>query len=93
MDSFEYTVTDGEGNTDIATVRVTVTAGTRPPQSVNLIRGNPGDDRLMGTPENDLIISFGGDDIIDSMSADDIVTAHRNRDGLLRRAREPLFMV
>ncbi|MBO1346330.1 MAG: cadherin-like domain-containing protein [Hormoscilla sp. GUM202] len=82
MDSFEYTVTDGEGNTDIATVRVTVTAGIRPPQEVNLIRGNSADDRLIGTQTADIIISFGGDDTIDSMSGDDIIFAGPGTDNL-----------
>ncbi len=53
-----------------------------PPEFVNLIRGNPGDDMLMGTPENDLIISFGGDDTIDSMSGDDIIFAGPGADSL-----------
>lgn len=82
MDSFEYTVTDGEGNTDSATVSVTVTAGPPPPQFVNLIQGNPGDDVLMGTPDKDLILSFGGDDIINSMSGDDIIFAGPGADNL-----------
>ncbi|MGK7902291.1 MAG: DUF6851 domain-containing protein [Hormoscilla sp.] len=53
-----------------------------PPQSVNLIRGNPGDDMLMGTPDKDLIISFGGDDRINSMSGDDIIFAGPGADNL-----------
>jgi len=53
-----------------------------PPQLVNLIRGNPGDDMLMGTPDKDLIISFGGKDRINSMSGDDIIFAGPGADNL-----------
>jgi len=82
IDSFEYTVANEEGNTDTATVSVTVTADPPPPQLVNLIRGNPGDDMLMGTQTADLIISFGGDDRINGMSGDDIIFAGAGADNV-----------
>ena len=58
-DSFVYTVSDGNGSTDTATVTITidgVTDGTGP----NIIQGTSGSDNLIGTTGDDIILSEGG---------------------------------
>ncbi|AFY45959.1 VCBS repeat-containing protein [Nostoc sp. PCC 7524] len=55
--SFDYTVSDGFGGTDIGTVTVTVQS--------NRIIGTPGNNNLTGTASNDLIEGLEGNDTLD----------------------------
>lgn len=59
VDSFVYTVSDGNGSTDTATVSITidgVSDGTGP----NVVQGTTASDNLIGTDEDDMILSEGG---------------------------------
>jgi hypothetical protein len=58
-DSFDYTVLDGKGGTDLGTVSFTVNLD--PSQS---IVGTNGDDTLTGTNGNDEIFGLGGNDVL-----------------------------
>jgi Ca2+-binding RTX toxin-like protein len=62
-DSFTYTVSDGKGGTDTATVNVTVTAVIVSGPTCTII-GTPGNDVLIGTNHDDVICGLGGDDRI-----------------------------
>jgi len=55
IDNFAYTVADGNGGVDTATVIVSVG---------NAIEGGPGDDVLQGTNGPDIIFGYAGDDTI-----------------------------
>lgn len=55
LDNFDYTVADGNGGVDTATVIVSVG---------NAIEGGPGDDVLQGTNGPDIIFGYAGDDTI-----------------------------
>ena len=59
VDSFTYTVYDGNGGTDTGTVTVTVTASG----GVTL-NGGAGDDTLIGGPGDDTLNGFGGNDTL-----------------------------
>ena len=59
-DRFDYTVSDGAGGTDTATVSVSV---EEPPRNLPQI-GTAGDDTLMGTDGDDFIIGGGGTDTV-----------------------------
>ena len=61
-DSFTYTISDGNGGTDIGTVNVTVGSG---------IMGTSGDDTLNGTSGVDLMFGLGGNDTLQAQGADD----------------------
>ncbi|MFY0632808.1 MAG: Hint domain-containing protein [Vannielia sp.] len=76
--TFEYTVSDGQGGTDTATVTVTLRDG--------IVEGTAGNDYIdqdyTGDPEGDVVDGgdniFGGgpdDDIIDAGAGDDVVKA------------------
>ncbi len=58
-DSFTYTIADGQGGSDTATVTVHVDG------RVDIIRGTEFEDSLIGTDGDDLIYALAGDDIID----------------------------
>ncbi|MCH9052990.1 MAG: cadherin-like domain-containing protein [Proteobacteria bacterium] len=62
LDSFTYSVADGNGGGDTGAVTVTV---------ANLIEGGPGDDTLNGTKGEDTIFGYGGDDTISGRNGDD----------------------
>ena len=58
IDTFSYTVGDGNGGTDSATVSIAVSGVAEP--VLNLIEGTGGQDALVGTESDDLIVSGGG---------------------------------
>jgi len=58
-DSFIYSISDGNGGTDSATVNVTVTGTTPTP-----IRGTAGNDNLTGTDGNDTLVGSRGNDTL-----------------------------
>ncbi len=58
-DRFEYTVSDGDGGTNTATVTITVN-GVDDDLGPNQIEGTAGSDNLVGTDDADAIRSLGG---------------------------------
>lgn len=58
-DSFGYTVSDGSGGTDAATVTITI-EGVEDAPELNTVMGTEGRDILIGSEEDDLILSLGG---------------------------------
>ena len=71
-DTFSYTISDGNGGTDTATVTTTVTGQTDGDQN---ILGMVGDDLLFGTDGNDFLTGGAGDDLFvfaDGAGADTI---------------------
>ena len=83
QDSFEYTIDDGNGGTETATVQVTVTSpiGTLP-EPITVIRGTPSDDSLTGTEENNVILGFQGNDFLNGVSGDNVLFAGEGADTL-----------
>ena len=75
-DSFEYTVSDGHGGFDTATVDFTVSMpdptieGT---DSCNILLGTSGDDVIFGLGGNDLLMGRGGDDMLFGGDGNDIL--------------------
>ena len=63
-DSFEYTISDGNGGTDTAIVTVTID-GVDDVGGPLIIDGTPGFDRLMGTAADEIFRSQGG--VVDQM--------------------------
>ena len=79
VDSFTYTVDDGNGGSSTATVNVTVLAGT-------LILGTPGNDDLTGTLQGDLIQGLGGNDSLIGGAGDDTLEGGDGIDNLQGQA-------
>ena len=75
-DTFNYTVSDGNGGTDTATVKVTVDPVIDPLPSGDAectITGTNGDDVIPGSPGNDVICGLGGNDEIDGGQGNDVI--------------------
>ncbi len=72
-DSFTYTVSDGNGGTDTASVTLYVG---------NATEGGPGNDSLSGGPGTDVILGHGGDDTISGASGDDLLYGGDGADAL-----------
>lgn len=78
-DSFTYTVTDGDGGTDTATVNLTVNPVTEDPvndvgtQGRDLFIGTDGDDVFDGGQGRDTILGLNGDDELIGSQARDII--------------------
>ncbi len=66
----DYTVSDGQGGTSVATVTLTITGADD-----NAIFGTPGNDRIITTPQPDHIIALEGDDTIKSKGGSDTIQA------------------
>ncbi|SLN15942.1 RTX-I toxin determinant A from serotypes 1/9 [Roseovarius litorisediminis] len=83
-DTIGYTVSDGQGGSDTATVTVTVTpvkenSGKDDPDIVN---GTEGDDRLLGGASADQINGLGGNDLIKGAAGDDTIFGGEGNDTL-----------
>jgi hypothetical protein len=72
-DGFTYTVSDGNGGTDTASVTLYVG---------NATEGGAGDDALNGGPGTDVILGHGGDDTISGASGDDLLYGGDGDDAL-----------
>ncbi len=72
-DSFTYTISDGNGGTDTASVTVTV---------VNGILGTAAGETLNGTAGDDAIFGFGGDDTLNGLGGDDTLNGGAGADVL-----------
>ena len=77
-DTFTYTVSDGNGGFDMATVTVTVSA----PATSNIITGTPNSDVLNGTSGVDEIYGLGGADTIEGRGGDDIIEGGGGADSI-----------
>lgn len=74
-DTFTYTVNDGNGGTDNATVNLTI-------NQVNFT-GTPNADTLTGTPANNIIDGKAGNDRIDGLSGNDTLIGGAGNDTLI----------
>jgi predicted extracellular nuclease len=86
-DRFAYTVSDGRGGTDTATVTVTVRragAAPRPPANARgcTITGTRGNDALRGTNGRDVICGLGGNDAIYGLGGNDVLYGDGGNDAL-----------
>gem|GEM_PF-1526433 len=75
---FDYTISDGNGGTDTATVTVDVYA----PGIDNLIAGTSNADTLDGTADNDHLIGYGGDDTLNGGEGNDTLEGGAGADVL-----------
>ncbi|NJK37633.1 MAG: cadherin-like domain-containing protein, partial [Oscillatoriales cyanobacterium SM2_3_0] len=76
---FEYTISDGKGETDTATVTITVDSAGE----VSDIIGTPDPDELVGTPDNDTIQGLAGEDTLAGNEGNDLIDGGEGND-LLR---------
>ena len=74
VDSFTYTIDDGNGGTDMATVELTV---------FNVLEGDAGDNDITGSPEPDRINGSSGRDTIDGGGGDDLIVGGSGGDILI----------
>ncbi len=72
-DSFTYRASDGSANSNVATVAITVTPTSPPPDAPCTITGTPGNDTLNGTAGNDVICGLGGNDRMDGRAGNDVI--------------------
>ncbi|MBV6622933.1 MAG: cadherin-like domain-containing protein [Rivularia sp. (in: Bacteria)] len=71
--SFEYTISDRQGGTDVGLVTVIIP---------NQIDGTKNDDDLEGTDSKDIILGFEGDDILKGLGGDDILKGGEGKNEL-----------
>lgn len=89
VDRFTYTVGDGEGGTDTATVEVTVTGASDAGVTLNggngndALNGTSGADYLSGGNGKDVLYGFGDADIILGGNGADILDGGRGDDRLI----------
>ena len=76
VDSFTYTLSDGNGGTDTAIVSVTVNPN-------NEIVGTDGNDFLKGTDEDDVIRALAGEDKVLGKKGNDLIEGNEGKDTLL----------
>lgn len=79
-DSFTYKVNDVDGDSNVATVTITVGAGCQGKQAT--IVGTAGADRLHGTKGADVIAALGGKDSISGAGGNDVVCGGSGDDSL-----------
>ena len=84
VDTFQYTISDGNGGMDMATVKITVKAGDPGDGDKNLIRGTNGDDLLEGGPgrSSDDIRGLGGNDTLKGRAGHDHLVGGAGNDKL-----------
>lgn len=68
-DNFTYTISDGNGGTDIGTVRITINGLS----DSDVITGTTGNDTLFGTAGNDIFQSLAGSDRIFGLAGNDLI--------------------
>ena len=69
-DSFNYTISDGNGGTDIGTVKVTINGIG---EDIDAIKGTTGNDTLFGTAGDDVFQSLAGSDRILGLAGNDLI--------------------
>ncbi|MGL5083095.1 MAG: Ig-like domain-containing protein [Microcoleaceae cyanobacterium] len=77
-DSFSYTINDGNGGTDTATVTVTIDGVS----DAVVISGTRNNDNLQGTSGQDLIFGNNGNDTINALAGNDTVEGGRGGDSI-----------
>ncbi|HEV2071834.1 MAG TPA: cadherin-like domain-containing protein, partial [Acidimicrobiales bacterium] len=80
MVSFTYTASDGIGDSNLATVTITLGAGCR--GTAATITGTSGRDRITGTSGPDVIAGLGGNDSISGAGDDDLVCGGSGKDSI-----------
>ena len=78
--SFTYTASDGTGDSNLATVTITLGAGCRGTEAT--ITGTSGGDKLKGTHGGDVIVGLGGDDHIIGLNGDDVICGGSGADSI-----------
>ena len=76
-DSFEYTISDGNGGTDTATVAIEIG---------KIEDGGNGKDSLNGTPGDDVLSGGNGKDSLNGGAGDDILSGGNGKDSLFGEA-------
>ena len=87
QDSFTYTVEDGFGGSDSATVTIEIIGL----DSDDLIIGTPGKDNLAGGIGNDTIIGLKSKDRLDGEDGNDILEGRKGKDTLLGGAGDDIL--
>jgi VCBS repeat-containing protein len=80
-DGFEYTISDGKGGTDTATVTITIEGLSDSPVIPNPVTdplnpvddGTDGDDGIIGTDEDDIIEGLAGNDALSGEAGNDFL--------------------
>ncbi|MBD9371789.1 cadherin-like domain-containing protein [Rhizobium sp. ARZ01] len=73
VDVFTYTVSDGKGGTDTATLTITVKGTNDGTNGNDLLRGADQDESFSGGIGDDIIDARGGDDVLNGGDGDDIL--------------------
>lgn len=76
IDSFVYSISDGNGGTDTGVVAITITAPS------GAIVGSSGNDTINGTSGNDVIFGMDGDDVINAANGNDSAYGGSGSDSL-----------
>nr|MCS5550164.1 tandem-95 repeat protein [Gammaproteobacteria bacterium] len=87
-DSFTYTVSDGNGGTDTATVNITINAvntvvGT---SASDVLTGTSGIDYIYGFADNDTLTGAAGADLLDGGTGQDLMTGGTGNDTFVIRS-------
>lgn len=94
LDSFTYSITDGNGGTDTATVNVNVIAAssTRPSNGDDVITGTNGIDVRSGKAGDDVIYGLGSSDRLFGSSGDDKLYGDNGSDKLFGGSGDDLLI-
>jgi Ca2+-binding RTX toxin-like protein len=79
---FDYTVSDGNGETDVATVTIQVGRNTTGTNGADNITGTAGNDRLNGKKGNDTLSGLGGNDSLTGGDGNDFLSGEDGNDTL-----------
>jgi hypothetical protein len=100
--TFEYTISDGKGGTDTASVVVSVGTVQGPANGNNryegnngndLLDGGNGDDTLIGKGGNDTLIGGNGADILDGGAGNDTLIGGRSNDTVTGGEGADVFVI
>lgn len=83
IDSFKYTLSDGNGATSTATVTVAVGKIENGGNGDDTLTGTPGNDRLLGGNGKDPLTALAGDDYLDGGNGNDVLDGGIGNDTLL----------
>lgn len=83
IDSFKYTLWDGNSATSTATVTVAVGKIENGGNGNDTLTGTPGNDRLLGGNGKDTLTALAGDDYLDGGNGNDVLDGGTGNDTLL----------